>query len=302
MKNISMSAFGLNETHGIVSLPSCQISASSVELGWTSLLVSTQHEEPFEAAVDPVSDHLIVLHLGGPARVRGRVDGRNICKTVPPGGVFLWPAGSRFQIRLEQPVDTLHLYIRSSVVEDVAAALGYVQLDAACLVPRLGETDTLLEQLALEVRRAAASGGKSSMLYVDQLALAIAARLVRANMEPIRGEHLNVRGLTSVQLKRVEEYIEAYLDKAIDLDGLSRASSLSVSHFVRQFRVTTGVSPHQFVLRRRVERAKRMLQYSERAVAQIALDCGFSHQEHLTHTFKRFTGATPARYRRSVRN
>ncbi len=83
---------------------------------------------------------------------------------------------------------------------------------------------------------------------------------------------------------------------------LSEASGLSVSHFTRRFKVTTGLSPHQFVLRRRVERAKRLLKHTSEAIAQIALCCGFSHQEHLTHTFKRFTGNTPGRYRQTVRN
>jgi AraC family transcriptional regulator len=294
--------FTLDQTHGIVTLPSSYVRASSADLGWTSLLISAQHEEPFEAEVEPVRDHLIVLHLGGPVRVNGSVDTKSVRKLVPPGGIFLWPAGSGFHVGLEEAVDTLHLYIRSSVVEEVADSLGYTGNNAARLLPRLCETDHLLEQLALEVRRAANSVTSPS-LYVDHLALAIAARLVHHNAAgpPVEGA-LRSRGLTSSQLRRVEEYIEENLGNTIQLQELSSASDLSVSHFVRQFRLTTGVSPHQFILRRRVERARRLLTHTEDAVVEIALSCGFSHQEHLTHTFRRFTGTTPASYRRTIRN
>jgi len=110
------------------------------------------------------------------------------------------------------------------------------------------------------------------------------------------------RGLTAPQFKRVEEFIESSLDLTIDLQSLSATCGLSVSHFVRQFKLTAGVSPHQFVLRRRVERAKRLLKDTNEPVAQVAITCGFSHQEHLTHTFRRYTGDTPASFRRSAHN
>jgi len=295
--------FTLNETHGLTRLPGCALQSSSADLGWTSLFVSTQHESPFEAAVEPVSDHLLVFHLDGPVYVRGEVEDRHVRRLVPAGSLFLWPAGSGFRIQLEASVKTMHLYIRSSVVEEVAASLGYREPGTVHIAPRLGETDELLEQLALEVGRAATSQTTSAQLYIDHLALAIAARLIRINSpDAFSGVAFSMQGLSAAQLKRAEDYIETHLNEVIRLLSLSEASGLSVSHFTRRFKVTTGLSPHQFVLRRRVERAKRLLKHTNEAIAQIALCCGFSHQEHLTHTFKRFTGNTPGRYRQTVRN
>jgi AraC family transcriptional regulator len=110
------------------------------------------------------------------------------------------------------------------------------------------------------------------------------------------------RGLSRPQMRRIEDYIEATLSEVIPIGRLSAESGLSVSHFVRQFRLSTGISPHQFVLRRRVERARRMLVETDEPIAQIALACGFSHQEHLTNIFKRQVGVTPAGFRRSGRH
>jgi AraC family transcriptional regulator len=296
--------FTLDETHGLTRLPGCELQSSSAELGWTSLFVSTQLESPFEAAVEPVSDHLLVFHLDGPVYVRGEVQDRHVRRLVPAGSLFLWPAGSGFRIQLEASVKTLHLYIRSSVVEEVAACLGYSEPDTVHIAPRLSESDELLEQLALEVGRAATSRTTSAQLYTDHLARAIAARLIRINSpDAFRGAAPpSIQGLTAAQLKRAQDYIEAHLNEVIRLLSLSEASGLSVSHFTRRFKVTTGLSPHQFVLRRRIEHAKRLLIHTNEAIAQIALRCGFSHQEHLTHTFKRFTGHTPGRYRQTVRS
>src|SRR3546814_9503517 len=76
---------------------------------------------------------------------------------------------------------------------------------------------------------------------------------------------------------------------------------MSVTHFTRQFRAEMGMSPHQYVVRRRIERAKYLLGYTQEPIAQIAHGCGFSHQEHLSGMFRRHVGETPARYRRRKR-
>jgi len=260
--------------------------------------MSVQRETPFEVDARPIKDHLIVVHLNGPVRVHGRIETRSINKLMPAGSIFLWPGGSGFRVGIEQPVDTLHLHIRREVVDEVAASMGYDRESDRRLAPRLGDSDTLLEQLVLEVRHAAGRAPADS-LYVEQLALAIAARLIRHDhCRAAMVESAGRRGLSNPQMRRIEDYIEATLSDVIPLRRLSAESGLSVSHFLRQFRLTTGMSPHQFVMRRRVERARRMLTETGEPIAQIALVCGFSHQEHLTNVFKRQVGVTPAGYRR----
>jgi AraC family transcriptional regulator len=291
--------FSIREVHGIGSLSGNDTRVTSAELGWKTLFVSEQREEPFEARVAPVNDHLLVLHMTGPVRVDGEVDGKGARSVVPPGGLYFWPGGSSFKVGLESAVKTLHLYIRRWLVEDMAAEFGCPA--GMSLTPWLCESDALIEQLALEVGRASHSREHVEGAYVDHLASAIAARILRRNMAALRPEREVVRqGLCGTRLKRVVDYIEANLGGDVGLNALSAASGLSVSHFVRQFKLATGQSPHQFVLHRRVDRAKRLLGRADESIAQIAFVCGFSNQEHLTHTFKRLTGGTPALYRKAV--
>src|SRR3546814_3002200 len=115
------------------------------------------------------------------------------CAVSPRHSLFVWPAGHGFQISVDAPVETLHLYVRRSLVEDVGLAMGYDGSDLV-LEPRLGIYDELLEQLALEARRLASRKDRASLVPVDYLAGAIDARLVESNML-LREEHPDQRGL-----------------------------------------------------------------------------------------------------------
>jgi AraC family transcriptional regulator len=96
----------------------------------------------------------------------------------------------------------------------------------------------------------------------------------------------------------VTDFILAYLDRDLSLSALSQEVGFSPYHFARLFRRTTGESPHQFVLRQRIDQAQRLLREGELPLASIALACGFANQGHLTLAFKRLLGVTPAAYRR----
>ncbi|MBF2097459.1 MAG: helix-turn-helix transcriptional regulator [Gloeomargaritaceae cyanobacterium C42_A2020_066] len=106
-------------------------------------------------------------------------------------------------------------------------------------------------------------------------------------------------GLSPVQLEAVLTYIEAHLGEPLGIAALAAQANLSVYHFCRLFKHTTGVSPYQYILRQRVERAKALLPIATLSLATVALSCGFASQSHLTRHFRRATGSTPRAYRES---
>ncbi|PSB59370.1 helix-turn-helix transcriptional regulator [Chamaesiphon polymorphus] len=129
------------------------------------------------------------------------------------------------------------------------------------------------------------------------------------------------RSLTHTQLQQVLDYIYAHLDSAADgialrlpqrafhqaeptlrerelsLTELAKVINLSPTYFASTFKQATGISPHQYVIQQRVERAKSMLSKTDLTIADIALQVGFSSQSHLTQQFKRLTGITPKQIR-----
>jgi AraC family transcriptional regulator len=290
--------FTVSETHGMLLRPETEIQASSDGRAWTSLYASVQREVPFEDSFEAVDDPLIVLHLDGPVTVNCRVHKGENSRLIPPGGMVMMPGAMDFNVRLEASVQTLHLYLRRSLVEEVAQSIlpgDPVRLE---LLPRFGECDTLIESLMFEVRDAL-SDDPSAPPYVDYFGRAIAARLIRAHSSssPVPRAPL---GIGRLHLSKAIDFMQASLEESIDLPAIAAVTGLSPSHFARQFRTTIGVAPHQYLMRLRIDRAKRLLRETNTHLVDIALGCGFANQEHLSRIFKRSCGIAPAAYRRAL--
>src|SRR5262249_57231047 len=103
------------------------------------------------------------------------------------------------------------------------------------------------------------------------------------------------------RLNSIVEYIEEQLDASPTLEEMAATAHLSVYHFARQFKAATGLPPHQYVIMRRVERAKLLLQGGDLSLAEVAADAGFAGQSVLCHHFKRLVGVTPRQFRMSAR-
>jgi transcriptional regulator GlxA family with amidase domain len=102
-------------------------------------------------------------------------------------------------------------------------------------------------------------------------------------------------------MRRVREYVEAHLGESTDLKMLAAVAGLSVHHFAREFRQSAGVTPHNYLTQKRVERAQEMLAQTNLALSAIAYATGFSDQGHLTRHFRHVLGTTPGAFRRSQR-
>ena len=106
-------------------------------------------------------------------------------------------------------------------------------------------------------------------------------------------------GLAPWQVPKLTTYIELHLDSAIVTADLAALAKLSTFHFCRAFRESFGESPHQYVMRRRIERAQGLMLQTNLPLAQIAIQCGLADQAHLNRSFRRFVGQRPAEWRRA---
>jgi AraC family transcriptional regulator len=139
----------------------------------------------------------------------------------------------------------------------------------------------------------------------EALRQAIAARLVGLRPETQAANRAGeadssrrpTRALQKWRLKRVVEYVDANLSNRVSLLDLAAVAGLSRMHFASQFRVATGLRPHEFLLRRRIRRSKELLRTSPMAIVEIAFAVGFQTQAHFTTVFKRFVGHSPRQWR-----
>jgi AraC family transcriptional regulator len=106
-------------------------------------------------------------------------------------------------------------------------------------------------------------------------------------------------GLAPWQVRSLTAHIDANLNTSLHCETLARLAGLSVSHFARTFKSTFGLSPHVFLVRRRIERAQGLMLQSRLPLAQIATDCGFADQAHFSRLFLQFTGESPGSWRRA---
>jgi len=175
------------------------------------------------------------------------------------------------------------------------------QMNAAAL-PAFGVTDGSDDQIIRSLSSAleAAECGQDRHC-AEALRVAIAVRfagLRAAEAAAAAGPSGRpVRALQKWRLKRVFEYVDVNLSNKITLLDLAAVAGLSRMHFASQFRMATGLRPHEFVLRRRVQRAEELLRDSRMAIVEIALTVGFQTQAHFTTVFKRFAGCTPRQWR-----
>ena len=107
-------------------------------------------------------------------------------------------------------------------------------------------------------------------------------------------------GLASRPLMRVIEYINEHLRDELSLVELSKIAKLSPHHFAAAFKASTGISPHDYVIERRIDRARDLLRQKDKTISEIALAVGFSNQSHLTANFRRTMGMTPRKFRQSL--
>jgi AraC family transcriptional regulator len=135
-------------------------------------------------------------------------------------------------------------------------------------------------------------------LFLDSLLETFLLRLVLAHSSARVKEPKARETLAGHQVRRVSDYMESRLTQPLALADLANAAGGSVFHFIRAFKNTVGDTPYNYLLHRRTDRAKTMLNDGDQSIAAVAAACGFSSSANFVKTFKRFVGTTPSRYRR----
>jgi AraC family transcriptional regulator len=215
---------------------------------------------------------------------------------------MLVPAGSPVRVRSSGHKDELHIFVEAGLVARVAAEA--FDLDPARLtVPPLDGLDHPHLRAAMgAVDAELTAGGAGGSLAAESLANVLAVHLIRYVLAPRQPERGRDGTLPRGRLRTIVEYIEEHLDAGLTLEQMAAVARLSAYHFARQFKAATGLPPHQYVIARRVERAKQLLQTGgDFSLAEVAVRAGFSDQSHFSNHFKRLVGVTPGQFRTPAR-
>jgi AraC family transcriptional regulator len=285
----------------ILRIPFEEAAASDWQ-GWVGLEAARYCETPaFEFNPPAITHHRLVLYTRPPEELDLLYEG--VKRHVPPpaGSISVVPAGSPHRVRSSGCKGELHIYLEPGLVARVAAEA--FDLDPArTTVPPLDGLDLPHLRAAIgAVDAELSAGGAGGRLAAESLANVLAVHLIRHLLAPRRPARRRDGTLPRGRLRAVVEYVEERLDAGPTLEQMAAVARLSPYHFARQFKAATGLPPHQYVIARRVERAKQLLQGGGLTLAQVAARAGFSNQSQFSQHFKRLVGVTPGQFQAPAR-
>jgi AraC family transcriptional regulator len=160
--------------------------------------------------------------------------------------------------------------------------------------------DPRLRAMVAAVDAERVAGFPNGRLFLDSVEQAMAVALVNGHAVRHRPVEIYRGGLGSARLRRIKELVHAKMEDDLSLDEMAQSVGLSTAHFARMFRKSTGETPHRFVLRQRLERAKAMLRAPDARVLDVAVACGFKTQQHFAQVFRDVWGVSPTEYRQDL--
>jgi AraC-like DNA-binding protein len=265
-------------------------------------LTEIRCDDPEDAISDPIPSEdsfLVALQLRTFPRHEYWENGRQApLSALVEGCTTLYDLKRRPTFRTNNPFHSLHFYLPRATLDAVADDADAPRIGELRYAPGQGVDDPMLRALGALLRPALERPEQANRIFVDHIMAAVGAHVaatygeMKAALHPARG------GLAPWQARRAREIIEANLDGEISLTQLAAACGVSVSHFSRAFRRTMGLSPHRWLLRRRVDVAKTLLCRMQTPLSDVALACGFADQSHFTRVFTNLVGISPGAWRR----
>ncbi|WP_223974546.1 AraC family transcriptional regulator [Bradyrhizobium sp. RD5-C2] len=255
--------------------------------------------EPLHDIVEPMTHHVIMAYNGAVQRMERR-SGRSVAAgTFRPGVVIIIPEGSSSRWDIPKPVDVVQLYLPQTTLERIATEAGTAA--STELLERTAHPDPVTSRLLVSAVDALEGNEALDTLFRQQLTDLLATRLLAAHtdlpttIQPVRG------GLAPKTLLRAIERLRSDSDADVSLAALASEAGLSRFHFCRAFKESTGLSPHAWLRKHRLEQAMKLLRDTNEAVVSVAAELGYTSQTAFAAAFRKLTGETPSDWRRRTR-
>ncbi|MFM9264782.1 helix-turn-helix domain-containing protein [Tychonema sp. BBK16] len=267
--------------------------------GWDNIYYEhhqqPQFDTPEHQGLWHVIAHCPAFEVSGERSGERWLDGKLKTEARNQGDIAVIPAGISQRCNWNTLSEFTILAIAPALLEQMGQDL--VNCDRIELIPHyMTEQDILIQGIFGALREELEFGKIGGYLLIDSLKTAIAIHLLRnyCTTQPRLFSYAD--GLSKLKLQQITEYINEHLHEDIKLIELAAIAQISPYHFLRLFKQSMGITPHQYILRRRIDKAKYLLRDRELSIAEIALGVGFCDQSHFTRCFKRMLGMTPKQF------
>jgi AraC family transcriptional regulator len=279
-------------------VPNPAVLASS---GWDSLHVELHQQPKFEVAEHQHTMHVIACGLPNAPEDRFAIGerwlaGKRETERRQLGDIAIIPAGIPHRCNWNTTARFGILAIEPTLLQQVGQ--DWVNPDRIELMPQfMSKRDDLIQSIFATLSAELATGGIGSNLLVDSLKTTLAIHLLRNYCTTLPRLSSYADGLSAAKLTLIKDYINTHLDLDLKLTELSSIVQISPYHFLRLFKKSLGITPHQYILQQRIDRAKYLLKSSNLDISEIAFRVGFCDSSHLTRCFKSILGKTSSQWR-----
>ena len=263
-------------------------------------VIEEHHMNSFEMPDHWIPNYLVTLSFSPQRSKRFYFEAGRERETVIEAGScdVVAPCEMR-KFRFKGEARAILLSIEPEILQSMIA--GPSGGNALELIRRWHGADPILQDLLMKLRAEVQGGFPAGALLSEHLCTKLAEQLIeRHSIGKLKVDRYK-GGLSGFRLSQVIEFIDSHLELNLTAGELARVAGLSKYHFGKAFSASIGMSPHRFMLARRIDRSRSLLVHSGLPLAQIAAAVGFSSQSHFTTVFLERIGATPGRYRSTRR-
>lgn len=255
---------------------------------------------PGEGTCHVEDEHTLFLSLAPrPLHYVQVQDGKTFAGLYRPGEMLITPANTPLFVRWEGEESCLKIQLAAEFLQTIAQETLNQDCDRIQLRPEFQVRCAQIESIAKMLFTESQQPALGNQLYLDSLANVLAVNLLRHHVTTQPQLPTYEGGLPPRQLQHILDYVEAHLEQDLRLEHLAQLLDMSQFHFSRLFKQSIGLSPYQYLIQQRIERAKRLLKQTDHSIVEIALACGFNSHSHLSKQFRQVTGITPKMYRTS---
>lgn len=273
---------------------------SSHDADWNGVSLNYYRYPPDEFATVCFKQHLFTINTEVPhiTQVEHTIDGKFETSQQSAGDIIIIPADTPYNARWDAEHSFILLGIEPTAL--MRHALETTEQDSVEIIPHFTKADLLIHGVGLALKTELESNRSDGRLYTDSLTTTLCAHLLRHYSTQKLSEREFKGGLSNRKLRQVMDYMNEHLAEDVSLDAIAKQIGMSQSHLFRLFRQSTGLSPHQYRLHQRIERAQELLLHSDLSIAEIAIALGFYDQSHLARHMRRLLGVSPKQLRASA--
>lgn len=270
---------------------------SSEDAGWQGMQLIYEQEPPGEMPETVLAQHMLVI-CEGDVQVDYKLEGGWQKRYYTVGDIIIFPVSAIFpRVRTDREVGLIELFIEPETINKVAwekVDTGEIELKQSFKL-----RDPLIRQMGLALKTELAAGGPDSKLYAESMVTALSVHLLRHYSYSTKEIKSYPGGLPKSRLKEAIAYIREHLDRNLSLNEMAATVQMSSHYFASLFKASTGIPPHQYLTKCRIEKAKQLLANQDLSIVEVCHQVGFQNQSHFTRVFRQHTKTTPKVYRKS---